>query len=111
MHYTYKECDLSPYTDAYEAIESMPIVQVSTEYDNPETLETTIIILNEAIYMVNKTEYKLVKPNQIRYYIITIQDNPLFNASVLISTKKHELPMLLMIKGTVIRVATRTLTD
>ena len=26
-----------PYTDAYKAIKSVPIVQADTEYENPET--------------------------------------------------------------------------
>jgi hypothetical protein len=49
IHFTGKECDVSPYTDTYEAIKSVPIVQAATAYDNPETGETTILILNEAI--------------------------------------------------------------
>ena len=46
MHYTGKECDVSPYTDAYKAIKSVPIVLADTSYENPETGETTILILN-----------------------------------------------------------------
>jgi hypothetical protein len=37
MHYTGKECDVSPYTEAYEAIKSVPIVQAATAYDNRDT--------------------------------------------------------------------------
>ena len=32
--YTGKECEVSPYTDAYETIKSVPIVQASAVYDN-----------------------------------------------------------------------------
>jgi hypothetical protein len=32
MHYTGKECDVTPYTDAYEAISNVPIVQAATAY-------------------------------------------------------------------------------
>jgi len=37
-------CDISPYTDMYEAIKSVPIVRARTAYDNPETMnnKTTV---------------------------------------------------------------------
>ena len=51
MHYTGKEYDVVPYTDAHNTIKAVPIVHPDTEYDNPETGETTIIILNKSIWM------------------------------------------------------------
>jgi hypothetical protein len=65
MHHTGKECDVSPYTEAYEAIKSVPIVQAATAYNNTETGETTILILNEAIWMGGQMEHMLVNPNQL----------------------------------------------
>ena len=32
MYFTCKECDIVPYTDAYETIKAVPIVQVATAY-------------------------------------------------------------------------------
>ena len=49
MHFTGKECDVEPYNDVYETIKAVPIVQEATAYNNIETGETTILILNEAI--------------------------------------------------------------
>ena len=49
VHFTGKELDAAPYTDAYETIKSMPLVQASTEYNNPYTRETKILIHNGAI--------------------------------------------------------------
>jgi hypothetical protein len=37
MHFTGKEFDVSPYTDTYEAIKSVPILKAATACDNPET--------------------------------------------------------------------------
>jgi hypothetical protein len=76
IHYTGKECDVSPYTDAYEAIKSVPIVQAGTAYDNVETGETFIFVFNEAIWMGDKMDNTLVNPNQLRSFGITVQDNP-----------------------------------
>jgi hypothetical protein len=62
MLFTGKVCDASPYTDEFKAIKSVPIVQASTAYENPETRETTILILNEAIWMGEQMELTLVNP-------------------------------------------------
>ena len=47
MHFTGKECDVAPYTDAYNTIKEVPIDQAAAVYNNPETGETTILILNK----------------------------------------------------------------
>ena len=44
-----KKSDFVPYTDAYKTIKAMPIVQADTAYDNPDTGETTTLILNKDI--------------------------------------------------------------
>ena len=49
MHYTGKYCDVSPYTYAYDAIKILSIVQADIAYDNTETGDKTILILNEVI--------------------------------------------------------------
>ncbi len=111
MHFTGKECDVSPYTDTYEAIKSVPIVQAATAYDNPETGETSILILNEAIWMGDKMDHTLVNPNQLRAYGLTVQDNPFSEAPIFISTEGHEFILPLASKGTILGVTTRTPTD
>ena len=62
MHFIGKECDVVPYTDAYETIQSMPIVQADTANDNPETGETIVLILNEAIWMDETMDHTLLNP-------------------------------------------------
>ena len=39
------------YTNAYEAIKIAPIFQEAISYKNPETGDTTIMILNKKIWM------------------------------------------------------------
>ena len=111
LHYTGKECDVSPYTDTYEAIKSVPIVQAATAYDNPETGETTILIFNEAIWMGNLLDHTLVNPNQLRAYGITVQDNPFSKAPIYISTEDNDFTIPLTSKGTILGVNSRTPTD
>ena len=37
IHFTGKEYDIAPYTNAYANINSVPIFQAATAYGNPET--------------------------------------------------------------------------
>ena len=111
MPYTGKECDVTPCTDAYEAISNVPIVQAATAYDNPETGECTILIFNEAIWMGDKMDHTLVNPNQLRSFGITVQDDPYSGAPTFISTEGNEFTMPLWSKGTTLGVSTRTPTE
>jgi hypothetical protein len=108
MYYTGKECDVSPYTEAYEAIKSVPIVQAATAYNNRDTGETTILILNKAIWMEDQMEHTLINPNQLLAYGITMQDNPFDPAPIFISNEDNKFTLPLNSKGTVLGVATRT---
>ena len=111
MHYTGKECDVSPYTDAYEAIKSVPIVTAATAYDDPDTGETTILVLNEAIWMGDKMQHTLINPNQLRAYGVSVQDNPFSEAPILIATEGYEFVLPLNCNGTILGAPTRTPTD
>jgi hypothetical protein len=60
----------SPYTEAYKAIKSVPILQAATAYDNRDTGKIMILILNKAIWMGDQmrsidssipTNYELTK--------------------------------------------------
>jgi hypothetical protein len=108
MHFTDKVCDVSPYADTYEAIKSVPIVQAATAFDHPDTGETTILILNEAIWMGDKMNHALVNPNQLRAFGLTVQDNPFSAAPTYIAAEGHEFVMPLTSKGTTLGVTRRT---
>jgi hypothetical protein len=86
-------------------------VQAATAYDNRDTGETTILILNEAIWMGDQMEHALINPNQLRAYRITVQDNPFDPAPIFISTEDNEFTSPLNSKGTVLGVVTRTPAD
>ena len=58
--------------DSYESIKSVPTVPSVIAYDNPETVYTTIVILNESIWMGDQMYHTLVNINQIRSYGITV---------------------------------------
>ena len=94
-----KECDVATYTDAYETILAVPIFQTATAYDNPDTGENTIIILNKAVWMGETVDHTLVKPNQLRVYGMTLQDNPFVEAPISWQLRTTSLCFLCLLKG------------
>ena len=58
--------------------------------------------------MGDQMEHTLVNTNQLDSYGITVQYNPFDNAAIFISMEDHRFPMPLVIKVTVLGVATRT---
>ena len=84
-----RECYVSSYNDAYETIKAVPIIKAATTYDNPDKGYNTILILNEAIWMVENMGHTLVNPNQLCSYGMTVQDNPFAEAPIWISTEDH----------------------
>ena len=102
MHFTGKECDVAPYTDAHETINSVSIVNAATAYDNPETGDTAILILNKAILMGETMDHTLVNPNQLCAYGMTVQENLFAEAPIFIATEDHGFMILLSSKRTIL---------
>ena len=73
MYFTGKEYDVATYTDTDETIKAVPIVQADTAYNNPETGDTTILILSKAIWMGETMDHILLSPNQLCAYGMTVQ--------------------------------------
>ena len=86
MHFTGKECDVAPHTDAYNTIKAVPIVQAATAYYNTDTGDNRILIPNKAIWMGTTIDYTQVNPNQLHAYVMTVQDNPFEEAPIFIAT-------------------------
>ena len=51
MQYSGCECDVSPYTDAYEAIKSVPIATSGTAWTSTDTGGTYILVFHEGLWM------------------------------------------------------------
>ena len=111
MGFTGRECDVSPYTDAYEPIKSVPIVQAATAWTSLDSGETYILVFNEGLWMGDQLSHTLINPNQLRSFGITVQDNPFTGSPLYIATEDEEFVMPLGISGTNIIAETRTPTD
>jgi hypothetical protein len=112
LHYTNRECDVSPYTEVYESVKAVPIVSGATAWTDERTGLTYILVVNEALWMPNTVTTTLINPNQLRAYGITVQDNP-FAGPMYISNEGEEdaVSISMFGVGTNISINTRTPTQ
>ena len=107
ISYTGRECDVSPYSDTYDAIKGVPIVSGATAWTCQFTGETYILVFHEALWMGDVLDHSLINPNQMRHYGVTVQDNPYHEDQMHIATEDDEFLIPLSHEGTTIFVDTR----
>ena len=100
MQYTSRSCEVMPYSDEYEPLKDVPVVQAATGYTSSNG-QSYILILNEALYMP-KLDHSLINPNQLRHYQVEVIDNPYDKGGMYIASPGEELVMGLMSEGTTI---------
>ena len=111
MHYTNRECDVSPYADTYQPIVDVPIVTGATAVTSAQTGLTYILIFNEAIWMGDVLDHSLINPNQLRAYGVTVQDNPYDSMAMHIAAENDDFSFPMTADGTVIYFDSRTPTN
>ena len=74
--FTEKVCNVTPYHPEYNPIQNVPIVQAAAAYTDPDTGRTSILIINEALYMGSNLGTSYLNPNQIRYHGVIVDDIP-----------------------------------
>jgi len=98
LAFTIRECDGSPYTDTYDSIKSVDIPRV----------ENHIYIGDKGLWMGDKMEHTLVNLNQMRLFGITVQDNPVCESLLYLTTEDSHFVLPLQMKGTNVMANTRT---
>ena len=76
LSYTGKECEVSPYSSEYKAVQNVPVVTGATVWMNPPDGTAYLLIFYESLWMGNKLDHTLVNPNQLWAYGVCVQDNP-----------------------------------
>lgn len=104
MKYTDRSCNVSPYSDDYEPIRGVPIVQAATGYTSANGRDY-ILIFNEALWMEN-LDHSLVNPNQLRHFESEVQDNPYSDEPMSITSPDGEFVACLLSQGTTIHFDT-----
>ena len=111
MHLTNRECEVMPYTDAYDSIKAIPVVTGATGYTSPRTGQRWILVFNEALYMGEQMEHTLFNPNQLRHHGCVVQDNPYDKQPMQIVSPDGSFTLPLSSKGTTIFAETWTPTQ
>ena len=113
MHFTERICDVMPYSDEYDAMTDIPIVQAATGYTSQDG-QQYILVFNEAIYMP-KMDHSLMNPNQLRHFGIEVEDNPYSHHGMYIKKDDDDDGMSfcagLKVQGTIIFIDTWTPSD
>jgi hypothetical protein len=76
LEYTDRVVDVGPFSDEYSPMPEVPIVKAALAYDHPDTGETFILILGQALYFGQKLSNCLINPNQLRANGIIVNDIP-----------------------------------
>ena len=109
LSYTGKECEVSPYSSQYEAVQNVPVVMGAMVWTNAADGMAYLLIFHESLWMGNKLDHTLVNPNQLRAYGVSVQDNP-FDTKLL-SITTDDASVELYSEGTIICGDTRTPTE
>ena len=65
-----------PYSDDYEPIKNIHVVQGATAYDIDETGETIILIYNQSLYFGDRLDHTLTNPYQLQAFWHSVCDDP-----------------------------------
>ena len=76
ISHTGMTCEVSGFHKSFDSLSNVPVAQVATAYVHPDTNETFILIVNEALYFGSTMDHSLINPNQIRAFGIALSDDP-----------------------------------
>jgi hypothetical protein len=65
-----------PFHPHYQSMLDVPVVQAATAYTDPESGETFILVVNQALYLGEDLRTTLLNPNQMRSNGIIVDDCP-----------------------------------
>jgi hypothetical protein len=76
LEYTGQEAEVSGFSPSLQTLENISIVKAAVAYDDPQTGETFIIIINQALYFGEHLPHILLNPNQLRAHGTIVDDAP-----------------------------------
>ena len=99
------------FSDDCTVIKNVPLARVATAWQSPDTAQTYILVINEALWMGDTMDMSLINPNQLRNYGIHIQYDQTSNRPLSLITANTEFAMNLNREGTIISFNSRTPTQ
>ncbi len=88
-------------------MQDIPIVQAGIAYDNPDTGETVIFIINQGLYFGDSLPVTLLNANQMRFNGIEVDDVPKHlakdpsKATHSIYIPEHDIRIPLSVRGVI----------
>ena len=104
--YTGENCDVTPYSNEYQPIKDVPIMNASTAHTDSETGKTVILRLNQVLWYCKKLDLSLINPNQIRYNGLGVSDDPT-DRNRIFGTAGTDVAIPFEISGTTVFFASR----
>ncbi len=110
LEFTGEQCDVTPYTNDYEPIINVSVVNAATAYTDDSTGETVILRFNQVLWYGKRMTMSLINPNQMRHYGVTVSDDPTDGTRAFgISTDDVHIPFKM--DGTTVYFETRVPTQ
>ena len=98
LHHTGKVCEVSPYSDDYEAIKNVPVVCGATLWTDTVDNQEYILVFNESLWMGDSLTHSLINPNQLHAFGMDVQDNPFSTEGLSIQPASHDITIPLHIR-------------
>jgi len=76
LEYHGQVAKVSGFLEAMESLKDVPIVKAAIAYDNPNTGESIVLIINQALYFGKDLSHILLNPNQMRANGLIVEDIP-----------------------------------
>ena len=111
LHHMGKVCEVSPYTDEYDAITDVPVVRGATLWMDQYTKDEYILVFNEALWRGDTLMHSLINPNQLRAFGTLVQDNPYHTDPQAIQPPPYNFEIALRTAGTIIYADTHAPTQ
>ena len=111
LHHTGKVCEVTPYTDEYDAITDIPVVRGATLWTDQHPNNEYILAFNGALWMGDTLTHSLINPNQLCAFGTLVQDNPYHTDPLGIKPPPYDSEIPLSTAGTIINADTRAPTQ
>ena len=73
---TSRTADVYPYHTSCQPLYFVPIVSGATTVTDSITRNSSVMVINKALYYGKKIDHSLINPNQLRCYETMVWDNP-----------------------------------
>jgi hypothetical protein len=105
LEYTGKVAEVAGFSKALQTMQDIPIVKAALAYDDSLTGETTILIINQALYFGDQLSHVLLNQNQMRMNGLIVGDCPKHlsrgRSTHSIYTENNELNIPLQLNGVI----------